>query len=252
MAIKGKGKTRSRQPARAPRREPVEVKAPLFLRRRVQIAVALVAGFFLMMFLVWATNGLRKQRANKKATTEASQQRAAGERWKSTVEGALGTLGTLSPGTDPVLLTQIGTMITALQKGDVPKGAATTLRAAQDQAKAAADPLDAYKLVDQISSKGMSEGQVDWFLNSQKRIVQALELYRESAATAALAIDATGAQRTAIAARALDIKATADALLKDGWSDYQNALGSVSIVQTPALTGLPGLTGATGPAAPTG
>ncbi len=249
MAIKGKGKTRGRQPARAPRRAPVEVKGPFFLRRGVQLSVALIAGFLVMMLLVWVTNGLRQQRADKNTTTESSQQRAAGEKWKSTVEGTLGTLGTLPTGTDPVLLSQIGTTIAALQKGDVPKGAAATLQSAQDQAKSAADPLDAYKLVDQISSKGMSEGQVDWFLNSQKRIVQALELYRESAATAALAIDATGAQRKAIAARALDIKSTADAILKDGWSDYQNALASVSIVQAPTLSGLPG---ATGPGAPTG
>jgi hypothetical protein len=249
MAIKGKGKTRGRQPVRAPRRAPVEVKAPFFLRRGVQLSVALIAGFLVMMLLVWVTNGLRQQRADKKTKTEASQGRAAAEKWKSSVEGALGTLGTTSPGTAPVLLTPIGTMITALQKGDVPKAAAATLQTAQDQAKAAADPLDAYKLVDQISGKGMSEGQVDWFLNSQKRIVQALELYRESAATAALAIDAKGGQRKAIAARALDIKATADAILKDGWSDYQNALASVGIVQTPTLTGLPGVTGA---GAPTG
>lgn len=249
MAIKGKGKTRGRQPVRAPRRAPVEVKRPLLLRRRVQISVALIAGFLVMMLLVWVTNGLRQQRADKKATTEASEQRAAAEKWKSAVEGALGTLGTLSPGTDPVLLSQIGTTITALQKGDAPKGATATLTSAQDQAKSAAGTLDAYVLVDQISSKGMSEGQVDWFLNSQRRIVQALELYRESAATAALAIDATGGLRKAVADRAFDIKTTADAILKDGWSDYQNALASVGIVQTPSLTGLPGVTG---PGAPTG
>ena len=181
--------------------------------------------------------------------TEASEQRAAAEKWKSTVEGALGPLGTLSPGTEPVLLSSLGSVITALQKGEVLKGAATALQDAQDQAKSAADPLHAYALVDQISGKGMSEGQADWFLNSQKRIVQALELYGESAATAALAVDATGAQRKAIASQALDIKATADEILKDGWSDYQNALASVNIVQTPALTGL---TGPPGVGAPTG
>ncbi|MEP6973593.1 MAG: hypothetical protein ABI869_05550 [Actinomycetota bacterium] len=249
MAIKGKGKTRGRQPARAPRRAPVDVKTPLFLRRGVQVSLALIAGFLLMMLLVWVTNGLRKQRADKKATTEASEQRAAAEKWKSTVEGSLGTLGTLAPGTDPVLLSQIGSVITALQKGGSLKGAAAALQAAQDQAKAAADPLAAYGLGDQVGGTGMSLGQVDWFLNSQKRIVQALELYRQAAATAALAVDATGEQRKVIADRAIDLKASADALLKDGWSDYQNALGSVSIVQTPALTGL---TGATGPGAPTG
>jgi hypothetical protein len=250
MAIKGKGKTRGRQPARAPRRAPVEVKAPLFLRRGVQISVAAIAGFLVMMLLVWVTNGLRQQRVNKQATKDASAQRAAAEKWQSTVEGTLGTLGAITPGTDPVLLSQIDTAITALQKGDAPpKGAAEALQTAQDQAKAAAVPLDAYGLVDQISSKGMSEGQVDWFLNSQKRIVQALELYRESAALAVLSIDATGAQRRAIAARALDVKATADAILKDGWSDYQNALASVGIAQPPSVPGLPN---ATGPGAPTG
>jgi hypothetical protein len=249
MAIKGKGKTRGRQPARAPRRAPVEVKKPFFLRRGVQLSVALLAGFLVMMFLVWATNGLRQQRADKKTTTEASEQRAAAEKWRGTVEGSLGALGTLSPGTDPVLLSQIGTAITALQKGDVPKGAAAALQTAQDQAKAAADPLDAYGLVDQIGGKGMSVGQVDWFLNSQKRIVQALELYRESAAIATFAIDATGGQRKAISARALDIKVTADSILKDGWGDYQNALASVGINETPTVPGLPGATGA---GAPTG
>ena len=251
MAIKGKGKTRGRQPARAPRREPIQVKKPLFLRRWVQISMALIAGFLAMMLLVWVSNGLRQQRADTKSKAEASAQRAAAEQWKSTVEGALGTLGTISPGTTPVLLSQIGTTITALQNGDVPKGTAATLKTLQDQAKAAAGPLDAYRLVDHVSGKGMSEGQVDWFLNSQKRIVQALALYRESAATAALAIDATGVLRKAIAARAFDIKTTADAILKDGWSDYQNALASVSIVQTPALTGLPGVTGPGAPI-PTG
>lgn len=249
MAIKGKGKTRGRQPTRAPRRAPVEVKAPFFQRRGVQVSSSIVASVLVMIFLIWVTNGLRQQRADKKAKTEASEQRAAAEKWKSIVEGALGSLGTITAGADPVLLSQVGTAITALQKGDVPKGVAGELQTAQGQAKSAADPIDAYALVDQITGKGMSEGQVDWFLNSQRRIVQALELYRESAATAALAIDATGAQRKAIAARALDIKATADAILKDGWSDYQNALGSVGIVQTPALAGL---TGATGPGAPTG
>jgi hypothetical protein len=249
MAIKGKGKTRGRQPTRAPRRAPVEVKPPLFLRRPVQLSMALIAGFLVMMLLVWVTNGLRQQRADKKTTTEASQQRAAAEKWKATVEGALGTLGTLSPGKDPVLLSQIGAMITALQKGDAPKDAEATLQTARDQAKSSVDSLDAYGLADDIRGTGMSDGQADWFLNSQNRIVQALELYRESAAVAALAINATEADAKAIAARALDIQTSAGAILNDGWSDYQNALASVGIVQTPALTGLPGVTG---PGNPTG
>jgi hypothetical protein len=37
MAIKGKGKTKGRAPAGAPRRTPVDVPVPFFLRRRVQV-----------------------------------------------------------------------------------------------------------------------------------------------------------------------------------------------------------------------
>ena len=43
MAIKGKGKTRSRPPARAPRPIPVVVKPPFFRRRWVQVVGAFLA-----------------------------------------------------------------------------------------------------------------------------------------------------------------------------------------------------------------
>ena len=43
MAIKGKGKTKSRPPARAPRPAPVVRKPPFFARRWVQVVAALVS-----------------------------------------------------------------------------------------------------------------------------------------------------------------------------------------------------------------
>jgi ferric-dicitrate binding protein FerR (iron transport regulator) len=101
MAIKGKGKTKGRQPARAPRRAPVEVKPPFFMRRRVQVVLAFVAGILAMMLAVWITNGLRQQRADDKAATEAAQQRAAGQKWKTQVESEFGKIGTISPGAPP-------------------------------------------------------------------------------------------------------------------------------------------------------
>ncbi len=247
MAIKGKGKTRGRQASRAPRRAPVEVKPPFFLRRGVQVTLALVAGFLLMVLVVWVTNGLRQQRADDKAATQAAtqgpKQRAAGQKWKSQVEGALGTVGTLSPGAQPALFPDLATTISGLQKGHVPDGAAATLKKAKADAKAVIAPLKAYKLTDTVRDIGMDSEQVSWFLNSQTRIVQALELYEQAASNAALAIAAPGDQRAAIADGAAALQDSAAKLLLDGWTDYTNALGSVQIVESPPLTSLTGPTG---------
>jgi hypothetical protein len=246
MAIKGKGKTKGRQPTRAPRRAPVEVKPPFFLRRRVQVALAFVVGILVMLLAIWVTNGLRKQNADEKAKTQASQQRAAAEQWKSQVESSLGKVGTLSPSAPPKIFPDLATTITALQKGSVPDGAAATLKQTQSDAKTAIDPLKAYQLSDQIRDMGMTEGQVSWFLNSQTRFVQSLELYSQAAALAALAIDAPKDQQTAIADSASDLQTKASEILQQGWSDYQNALGSVQIFVSPlqSLTGPSGASGA--------
>ena len=161
------------------------------------------------------------------------------------MESSLGKVGTLSPGAPPVVFPDLATTITALQKGTVPDGAAATLKQAQADAKTAIDPLKAYKLSDQIRDTGMTEGQVNWFLNSQTRFVQSLELYSQAAALAALAIDAPKDQRTAIADSASDLQGKASEILQQGWSDYQNALGSVQIFDSP-LQSLTGPTGASG------
>lgn len=242
MAIKGKGKTKGRQPARAPRRAPVEVKPPFLMRRRVQVLLAFVAGILAMMLAVWITNGLRQQRADDKAATEAAQQRAAGQKWKTQVESEFGKIGTISPGAPPALFPDLTTTIAALQKGNVPDGATSMLTTTQAGAKSAAANLKAYKLADSVRDIGMDEGQVSWFLNSQARYVQALQLYEQAAVIAALAVDAPDEQRADIADSAAAIQKEADAALQAGYSDYQNALASVQIFDSP-LTSLTGPTG---------
>jgi hypothetical protein len=243
MAIKGKGKTRGRQPARAPRRAPVEVKTPFFLRRWVQVCLAFVAGVLVAVMVIWVTNGLRQQRADDRAATQASEQRAAGQKWKSQVEGALGKVGALSPGAPPALFPDLATMISDLQKGHVPGAASATLRKARADARLAIDPLKTYDLTGQVRDKGMDEGQVSWFLSSQTRIVQALELYAQAATNASLAIAAPDDQRGAIADAAAAIRDRAAEILQEGWNDYQNALASVQIFDSP-LTSLTGPSGA--------
>ncbi|MGZ4132857.1 MAG: hypothetical protein ACXVWF_07405 [Actinomycetota bacterium] len=240
MAIKGKGKTRSRQPARAPRRAPVDVPPPFFLRRRVQVALSFVAGVLVVILAVWVTNGLRQSNARSKAKTQASRQRTATLSWQGAVQGALGNLGTISQGpTPPVILSSIGGVIGSLQKGTVPKGAVKALTTASGQASTASTSLTSFKLRDSIANKGFDVGQVDDFLNSQSRFQEALQLYQQAAGIAVLAAKATGADVKAIATQATAVKTSADTLLQEAWTDYQNALADGGLVQTPL--GAPGV-----------
>jgi hypothetical protein len=235
MAIKGKGKTKGRAPARAPRRMPVDVPTPLFLRRRIQVTVAFVVGFLVMMLAVWITNGLRQQRAEDEQSAQAADQRAAGQAWKGEVEAVLGAIGTLTQGAPPTLLPTLGDALAALEKGKVPEGAAKTLQTAQDDATKAAEAIQAYALVDRIRNKGMNQGQANYFLNSKARIAEGLDLYRQAAVMAELAAGAADADRAPLVRRAKELKASADQILSEGWNDYQQALLSVQIIESPAL-----------------
>jgi len=236
MAIKGKGKTRARQVARAPRRVPIEVKPPLFMRRPIQASLAFVAGILVMMLVVWVTNGLRQQRAQDQAKGDAATRRSATLGWQREVEGALGKVGTLTPGGPPSLLPAIGSTIGALQKGRLPAGAAEALRTAREDASGAIDPLRKFALTDAVRSKGFDKGEVNYFLNSQKRLVEALQLYRQAAALAAAAAGVQGKLRTALADQAAAIQASGDQILQEGWADYQQALFAGGISQTPLST----------------
>lgn len=237
MAIKGKGRTRGRQVARAPRRAPIEVKPPFFLRRWVQVSLAFTAGILLMVLGVWVTNGLRQQRARDRAKADAADQRTAALRWQSEVEGALGKVGTLTPGAPPSVLPAIGDTIGALQKGKVPAGAAETLRTAREDARGAIDPIQAFALADDLRGKGFDQGEVNYFLNSQERLVEALQLYQRAAAIAARAAVARADERTAIAEQAAGVQASGDQILQEGWADYQQALFAGGIAQTPLTAG---------------
>jgi hypothetical protein len=153
-------------------------------------------------------------------------------------------VGTISPGAPPAVFPDLATTIAALQKGSVPDGAAATLKKAQADAKTAIDPLKAYKLSDQLRDIGMTEGQVNWFLNSQTRFVQSLELSRRRRPSPRSRSTPEG---SADRDRRLRVRSPGQSLgdLQQGWSDYQNALGSVrSSIPAPEPDGPSGASGA--------
>jgi hypothetical protein len=258
MAIKGKTKSRSRggrAPARAPRREPVVVKPPFVRRRWVQLVAALLVGAFAVMTVVWVTNGLRRSREEQEASDAATTRRAAVQEWQSTLEGELNELGTISVGAEPSIFQPLSSTIDELANGEAPEGAAATIDDAIDRSRAGAEALEDFDLTGTIADQGFDVAQTNYLLNSQARVVHALNLYEQAALLARLALAAEGEQRVALARRAVAIRDLARSTLNEGWTDYQQILFATGLGQAPQPTGIIpglGLTGPTGAPAVTG
>jgi hypothetical protein len=229
VAIKGKGKTKPRPAARAPRRMPVEVKPPWFRRRWVQVTTAFVVGVAAMVALVWVTNGLREQRAEDRAAERASERRAAATGYQRIVGTALAEVGTVTPGAGPVVLSELQATVERLAEGRVPDDALRVAEQAEEDAQAAAKILEDYDLVGRIADKGFDVAETNYFLNSKSKMVQALGLFDQAAGLAAAAASAEGSQVQALGRRAGRLRQTANEILTEGYQDYTQALFAAGV-----------------------
>jgi hypothetical protein len=242
MAIKGKSKTRGRRAVpRPPRREPVPIRPPFFLRRRVQVIGSFVLGILVMVLFIWVTNGLRDQRERNDADEAAASRRQVTIQWRQTLEGELGKLGTISPGAAPTLFTDLSTAIQGLADGKVPPKIDGTASKAADQAASAADAVGGFDLVSKISGHGFNVTQTNYLLNSQTKIVDALKLFAHAARLAQrAAVEGSEKAIAALGTQASDLQQLAQQILADGWSDYEQALfdaGLSQVPQAPTATG---------------
>lgn len=232
MAIKGKGKTKSRQQARAPRRAPVAVKPPLFARRWVQLTAALLVGMGLVWFLVWVTNGIRESRRSDQAATTASEQKAALQRWQGLIEQQVGTVGQLQQqGVPPTISPQVAAAGGALAAGKPVTTTAADLKSSAAALQRAAKAMTSFNLSTTIRGKGYTVDQADAILTAQTHLTDALQTYQQAALLAALAVDSTDpALKEALGARVQALTATANAELQEGWRLYTNALSDVGLL----------------------
>ncbi len=127
MAIKGKKRTKTRQPVRAPRRGPVPVPVPFAKRRGVQALAAFIAGLLVFWGGIWLTNGLREQDRTTRTEAQDLLRRRAASSWKTLVETEVGTIGQVQEGTPPVILPQLPAILTGL-KDRTPKDVVATLQ----------------------------------------------------------------------------------------------------------------------------
>ncbi|HEX5936721.1 MAG TPA: hypothetical protein VFZ75_03360 [Actinomycetota bacterium] len=240
MAIKGKGRTKARQPVRAPRREPVPVPVPLVRRRWVQLTAAFVAGLLIFMGGVWLTNGLRDQDEAERSTQQELERRRAGSAWQTLVESEVGKLGEVSFEAPPAILANLGATLDGLAER-TPGEAAPTLRRIAADTKQVQDAVEGFALASQVGGKGFTPGEVLRYLSARDELVTALNLYREAAALGMAASRLDVEDRAPVLAQARELTALAQAALARFQLHQIEALNAAGIQpQQPGIPGLPG------------
>jgi hypothetical protein len=244
MAIKSKkNRSKPKQVARAPRREPVAVPTPFFARLWVQLVAAIVVGVFAMMVFVWFTNGLRSNDADSKAADEAATKRKAATAYQTAVEGAFGTIGVVSPGVAPAVFPDMLKALQQMQKGAAPEDASTVFDDAATAAGHATKAIVTFNVADHIRDQGFEPIEATVFTSSAQQLSLALQQFQRCAQVAATAASGSSSKDELTTAQGLCDSAQAQ--LSQAWGDYQAALGSAGIVEAPAAPGqIPGLGGA--------
>ncbi|MEP6476859.1 MAG: hypothetical protein ABJC60_06270 [Actinomycetota bacterium] len=245
MAIKGKGKTKSRPSARAPRPEPVVRKPPFFVRRWVQFVAGALLGMGAVMVVVWATNGLRSSHADEARTLRDANARRIVQEWQTTVEGMIATIGT--PGTTggpPAILPSLSASVATLAKGDPDKTAQDTATMAIGLTSDADATLAGVDLPALISANGALDlATTNYVLNSKARMMDGLELYAQVAKLVKTAVTSDDPAVTeASIAEAGTLLPIAARVFQEGYADYTEARAAVGLLQAPP--GLSGLSGA--------
>jgi hypothetical protein len=236
MAIKGKGRTRTKQPVRAPRRGPVPVPVPFFRRRGVQVVGAFLVGSLVFWGGVWLTNGLRAQDTSERDREQELLQRRAGAAWENLVATDVGAIGQIQEGNPPAILPQVRAVITALAE-NTPKDAVSTLQTAAEDAMKAIEGIAGYQLSSSLSDKGFEQGDVLRFLSARDELVSSIQLYREAALLGVSAADLEGKDRAAAIARAESVLNLADAAVLRFQTDQTEALAAAGIIRQPTIPG---------------
>ena len=236
MAIKGKGRTKTRQPVRAPRRGPVPVPVPFVRRRGVQALAAFVAGLLVFWGGIWLTNGLRAEDRAARADAQELQRRRAGSAWKTFIETQVGTIGTVQEGAPPVVLPDVRTTLTRLTHR-TPGNAATGLREAAAGARTVSSEIEKYDLASLLTGKGFDRGEALRYLSARDEIITSLTLMREAALLGVSAAKLGIADRAEVLARAQSLVADADGAMVRFQTHQLEALSAAGFNPQPGLPG---------------
>ena len=237
MAIKGKGKTKPKQPARAPKRGPVPVPKPFTQRTWVRVMASFIAGMFLVSMCWWVWEGLDKNRNQKAAATKLATQQQAIQTWKANLEPTLSSVAQLQGAVAPQVAAPLAPAIDAIAKGTDPGVTPADLGTLAGQLDDAAKTLAKFALADTIRDQGFDSTQASVITSAQNEIVAGLRSLAIAARLTSLALENPD-QAEAIAAEAARAEATGQSLIQSGWTKYGNVAGAAGI-PLPAGQGLP-------------
>jgi hypothetical protein len=224
MAIKSKGKTKARPAPKGPRHGPVPVPKPFAQRRWVQLTALLIAGILAMMVFVWATNGLRRERANTKAATDLASRQQALSQWKAILEPQITAVGQLHGDIPPTVASDVTAALTDLVSKKTTTTKAGALDSSATELARAATAIDKFDLAGTITEKGFDVAAAGDLTASKVEIVEALHLYTEAAGLAALAVNSPKPLKTQLADHGKAISDAAATLLQSGWNKYASTL----------------------------
>lgn len=228
MAIKGKGRSKQRTVAKAPRRAPVAAPVPFARRRWVHVTSAFLLGLGVFWLGVWVTNGLRDQDRQSTQDAQLQEQITALQRWKAQLEGQVGPIAPIQDPLPPVIAADTKSAAASLADGKEPAETAEALTLESENLAKAADALEKFDLSGAISGKGFGAG-ANTILVSKTQLVQAFRLYASATILTVAAMDAPAAPATTMAEQATAVMTSADALLADSWRGYQLSLGEAGL-----------------------
>jgi hypothetical protein len=253
MAIKGKGKTKTKQVTRPPKPGYTPPPVPFFARRWVQVTAAFVVGIFVVALFAWIRGNLRASSDDRAARQLRSKERTAMLAYQAQLDPVLTQIGT-PQGPSFQAFPRLGQTIDAYGTGDAKASEAS--QTASDTQGTATKVGDALAKID--AAKYVSSGVPRAFASdvtaSKSSMAHAVDLYRQSALLFAMALDATGQQQKDLLASAKDLNSTATEVFLDGYNSYvegQAAAGTYQ-PQPPPGTGLPPGAGIPGGAPPVG
>jgi hypothetical protein len=224
MAIKSKGKTKARPASKGPRRGPVPVPKPFAQRRWVQLTALFIAGLLAMTVFVWATNGLRRERASNQAATDLASRQQALSKWKAILEPQITAVGELKGDIPPTVASDVTAAVAALASREATTAKPGALTGSAKGLGTAAKAIDNVRPRGNDHRAGLRRrlgGRPDLV---EDRDRQGLLLYQEAAELAALALNSPKPLKAELAAHAKAVLDSGTTLLQAGWNKYASTL----------------------------
>jgi hypothetical protein len=237
MAIKGKSKGRSpRAVTKGPKPVYQPVKRPLLARRGLWLVVAGVFGTLLVGAIVAGFH--LELDANRKDALEERMRTAVSE-YQGDIDPILSAIGQPQPPSGYLVFTDLTQAVTDLEDEtkDEPVDSRALAATASDAVASAKTALQALEQIDEsaiLQRKGFSEAFVLYVINSKGNFARAVSLYRETARLVALAADAAGPEREALAGSARGVLAAATEVFTRGYAEYVEVQTQANVFQPSA------------------